>query len=112
MTREEKSAAAARRRVAVPAELKARVRAALTAKLASFLRAEDAAIDPARPLAEYGIDSTDLLTLVFEIEEELACRFSPETFFDIETLDDLGERIAAALAEQGMEASAPRAGPP
>ncbi|HLH89659.1 MAG TPA: acyl carrier protein [Xanthobacteraceae bacterium] len=91
---------ASRPRIAVAAELKEHVCAVLTAKLADFLRAEDAAIDPARPLAEYGIDSTDFLTLVFEIEEQFSCRFQPETFFDIETLDDLAERIGAALLAQ------------
>jgi acyl carrier protein len=98
---------ASRPRPPVAAELNARVRAALTAKLADFLSAEDAAIDPGRPLAEYGIDSTDLLTLVFELEEQFGCRFQPETFFDIETLDDLAERIAAALVEQGSASPAP-----
>jgi acyl carrier protein len=93
------------------AGLEDRVRGVLTAKLADFLRAEDTAIDPARPLAEYGIDSTDLLTLVFEIEEQFGCRFQPETFFDIETLEDLAGRIAAALAEQGRAPPAPRGAP-
>ncbi len=102
-----------RRGTPVAADLKDRVRAILTTKLADFLRAGDATIDPARPLAEYGIDSTDLLTLVFEIEEQFGCRFQPETFFDIETLDDLAERIGAALLEQGRASpESLRAGPP
>jgi acyl carrier protein len=104
---------ARRLRTPVAADLKDRVRVILTAKLADFLRAEDAAIDAARPLAEYGIDSTDLLTLVFEIEEQFGCRFQPETFFDIETLDDLAERIGAALVEQGRAPpEPPRVAPP
>jgi acyl carrier protein len=90
-----------------PAELTHRVCAVLMAKLADFLRAEDVTIDPVRPLVEYGIDSTDLLTLVFEIEEQFGCRFQAETFFDIETLNDLAERIAAALIAQDMTGLAP-----
>ena len=77
------------------------MRAVLVAKLADFLHTQDAVIDPLHPLAEYGIDSTDLLTLVFEIEEQFGCQFPPSTFFDIETVDDLAERIAVSLAEQG-----------
>jgi acyl carrier protein len=84
------------------ARSKDRVRAILTAKLASFLRSEGGVIDPHRPLAEYGIDSTDLLTLVFETEEQFGCRFPPSTFFDIETLDELADRIAASLTDQGI----------
>lgn len=88
--------------VAVQSDQKRRVGAALIAKLADFLRTQDEVIDPLHPLAEYGIDSTDLLMLVFEIEEHFGCKFPPSTFFDIETVDDLAERIAASMAEQGI----------
>jgi acyl carrier protein len=91
----------------VAGDLKERVCVVLVDKLAGFLQAQDSAIDPGRPLAEYGIDSTDLLTLVFEIEEQFDCRFPAETFFDVETLDDLAARIAASLVEQGLSVPGP-----
>jgi len=87
---------------AVQGDQKQRVCAALIAKLADFLRTQDEVIDPLHPLAEYGIDSTDLLMLVFEIEEHFGCKFPPDTFFDIETVDDLADRIAASLTQQGI----------
>ena len=86
--------------VAVQFDQKHRVCATLIAKLAEFLRTQDEVIDPLHPLAEYGIDSTDLLMLVFEIEEHFGCKFPPSTFFDIETVDDLADRITASLAKQ------------
>jgi acyl carrier protein len=89
-------------------EQKEGVREILIARLTDFLQVPDR-IDPVRPLAEYGIDSTDLLMLVFDIEEHFGCRFPPSTFFDIETVDDLADRIAAALTKQGMHvAKVPR----
>jgi acyl carrier protein len=83
-------------------EQKEHVRAVLTAKLAEFLGTQDEVINPLHPLAEYGIDSTDLLMLVFEFERQFGCRFPPSTFFEIETLDDLTERITASLTQQGI----------
>ena len=48
----------------IPADQKDRVRAVLVAKLADFLRSGNEIIDPLRPLAEYGIDSTDLHRMI------------------------------------------------
>jgi acyl carrier protein len=86
--------------VPVQSDQKQRVCAALVAKLANFLRTQDEVID--HPLAEYGIDSTDLLMLVLEIEEQFGCEFPPSTFFDIQTVDDLANRITALLTKQGI----------
>jgi acyl carrier protein len=83
-------------------EQKEGVREILIARLTNFLQVPDQVIDPVRPLAEYGIDSTDLLMLIFDIEEHFGCKFPPSTFFDIETVDDLADRIAASLTKQGL----------
>jgi acyl carrier protein len=88
--------------VAVQSDQKERVCAALIAKLADFLRTQGEVINPLHPLAEYGIDSTDLLMLMFEIEDQFGCKFPPSTFFDIETVDDLADRITASLTKQGI----------
>jgi acyl carrier protein len=88
--------------VPVQSDQKQRVCAALVAKLANFLRTQDEVIDPLHPLAEYGIDSTDLLMLVLEIEEQFGCEFPPSAFFDIQTVDDLANRITALLTKQGI----------
>ena len=86
----------------VQSDKKQRVCAALIATLAPFLRTQNQVIDPLHPLVEYGIDATDLLTLEFAIEEQFGCRFPPSIFFDIETVSDLADRIAASLREQGI----------
>ena len=85
-----------------------RALAALVEILATFLGTSADAIDPRRPLAEYGIDSVDLLTLVLEIEERLGRKYPPGIFFDVDTLDQLAERIS--LLNDSNKAPAP-AGP-
>jgi acyl carrier protein len=84
----------------------ARIRAILVETLGTFLGAGDNAIDPRRPLAEYGIDSVDLLTLVLEIEERLARKFPPSIFFDVDTLDQLTDRIVLLSPSVGSGTAA------
>ena len=82
---------------------KQRICVALLATLAPFLRTQNEVIDPLHPLAEYGIDATDLMTLEFAIEEQFGCKFPVSTFYDVETVADLAERIMAWLMEQGIQ---------
>ncbi|MBV9634285.1 MAG: acyl carrier protein [Methylobacteriaceae bacterium] len=86
----------------------AQVLCVLVETLGTFLGATADAIDPHRPLAEYGIDSVDLLTLVLEIQERLGRKYPPGIFFDVDTLDQLADRISR---QDDSDKAAARAGP-
>jgi acyl carrier protein len=61
----------------------------LTERVAAYLECEPSAVDPGRPLAEYGLDSVLALTLCGEIEDFLDVRLEPTVVWDCSTIDGL-----------------------
>jgi len=74
------------------------VRSFVVSRIAELVGAAPEEIDPAAELSTYGIDSTDLLTLLFDIEERFATKLHPGLFVEAATIDVLAERIGAELA--------------
>ena len=82
-----------RRPILAPADL----RAVLVAEIAGFLGTAPEVIDDHAPLSDYGIDSADLVALMFNVEERLGARLPVAAFVEVRTLTDLIEKISAAL---------------
>jgi acyl carrier protein len=80
-----------------PAVATADLRAALVAEIAGFLGAAPEVIDDHAPLSDYGIDSADLVALMFNVEERLGARLPVAAFVEVFTLTQLMEKIGAAL---------------
>lgn len=74
------------------------VRSFLVARIAEFVGAAPHEIDPAAALSTYGIDSTDLLTLLFDVEERFSATLHPSLFVEAATIDVLAERVGAELS--------------
>jgi acyl carrier protein len=73
------------------------VRLFLVARIAGFIGGVPDEIDSAAELSTYGIDSTDLLTLMFDVEQHFSIPLHPGLFIDASTIDMLAQRIAAEL---------------
>lgn len=73
------------------------VRSFLVTRIAEFVGAESDEIDPAAELSTYGIDSTDLLTLLFDVEERFATKLHPGLFVEAATIDVLAQRVGAEI---------------
>ncbi len=78
---------------------KPEVRSFLVSQIAGLVGAGPDEVDPGGQLSSYGIDSTDLLTLLFDIEERFATKIDPGLFVEVDTIDGLAERIAAQLEQ-------------
>jgi acyl carrier protein len=78
-------------------ELEAEARAYLVGRIAEFIGGAPDEVDSAADLSIYGIDSTDLLTLMFDVEQRFATTLHPGVFIDAATIDRLAQRIAAEL---------------
>jgi acyl carrier protein len=73
---------------------KEEVRTFLIDRIAGFLDSPTVSIDPERKLTEYGIDSADLLTLMFDVEERFALKLGPDLLLDVETIEQMAEEIS------------------
>jgi acyl carrier protein len=85
------------RDTAVAASRRLDVRSFLVERVAALAGAAPEDVDPAEELSYYGVDSQDLLTLIFELEDRYATRLHPGLFVESGTIDALAERIASAL---------------
>ena len=86
----------------------------LEEQVARVLKTEPGALDPTRPLTEFGLDSLTALELKNRLETSLDTTLSAETFLQRPTLEGLAEGLhdvlvarATALAK-AENASAPR----
>jgi acyl carrier protein len=73
----------------------AEVRSFLVARIAEFVGAEPADVDSGAELSSYGIDSTDLLTLLFDVEERFDTKLHPGVFLEAPSIDVLAARVVA-----------------
>ena len=73
------------------------VRSFLVERISALAGAQPSEIDPAEELSYYGIDSSDLLTLVHEVESKFSTKLHPGLFLESGTIDVLAKSIAAAL---------------
>ncbi|MFE3098921.1 acyl carrier protein [Nocardia tengchongensis] len=72
----------------------------LTARVAEYLGCAPAAVDPALPLAELGLDSVSAVNLCGEIEFEWDVDVDPTVVFDYPTIRELGAYIIAEAADR------------
>lgn len=76
--------------------------------VSDHLGVEPRDIDPAQPLAEYGLDSRDAVTLSGEMEDYLGCVLSPTILWKYPTIDGLAQYLAGEeLQELNRELSYP-----
>ena len=66
-------------------------------RIADLIGASPAEVDSDEKLSTYGVDSSDLLMLVFDVEEKFATKLHPGLFLESETINALAEKISAAL---------------
>jgi acyl carrier protein len=78
--------------------LEADVRTFLIARIAAFTGGSADELDSGAELSIYGVDSTDLLTLMFDVEQHFSTTLHPSPFVEVATIDMLAQRIAAELA--------------
>ncbi|MEU1473469.1 acyl carrier protein [Streptomyces sp. NPDC005761] len=70
----------------------------LKERIAEHVQLSPEEIDPAVPLANYGLDSLYALTVVTQIEDHLGLTLEPTVMWDAPTLDALVEVIRAEMA--------------
>lgn len=80
-------------RAATP-EMTVHLRTLLLEWLADELSQPVATLDPARPLAEYGVESLAVLRLQVVLEEQLGRGFDARMLWDAENIDALVQRLA------------------
>ncbi|WP_326700511.1 acyl carrier protein [Streptomyces sp. NBC_01754] len=74
----------------------------LTERIALYLRRRPSEIDPAVPLAEYGLDSVAALSLCGDIEEDFDLVLEPTVAWDYPTVQALaGHLLEEFDAESG-----------
>jgi acyl carrier protein len=72
----------------------------LATQLASYLEIDATAIDPMVPLAEMGVDSVHVISLVGAIEVHYDVDVDPTLIFDYPTLSHIAEYIGNAAIEE------------
>jgi acyl carrier protein len=82
------------------AEAPAGLHAWLTGCVAQYLRRAENEIDPAVPLADYGLDSVYALALCGDIETHLNMRLSETLVWDYPTIDELAAHLEELVAAQ------------
>jgi acyl carrier protein len=71
------------------------VRRWLAGRIAEFGKAEATSIGPDVPLAVYGLDSVNAVTLVVDIEEHYDLVLEPDALWEFNTIDALADHILA-----------------
>jgi acyl carrier protein len=71
------------------------LRAWLIDRVAYYLGCEPALVEPARPLADYGLDSVLALSLCGDLEDHLRIRLEPTVVWDHPTVDALVAHVTA-----------------
>jgi acyl carrier protein len=84
-------------RPADPAELRAWFRA----RLAEEVGLPVGSIDPAEPMAAYGLDSVSAITLLTEVEERLGCEIDPNALWEFPTVDSFASLLAREISPTG-----------
>ncbi|MQS14902.1 acyl carrier protein [Streptomyces kaniharaensis] len=80
----------------------------LSARVAMYLRRPAISIQPTVPLAEYGMDSVQALSLCGDLEEEFGLDVEPTLLWDYPTIESLLGYLTDALpdlpatAEEGV----------
>jgi acyl carrier protein len=72
----------------------AALRAWLIDRVAYYLECDPAAVDPARSLADYGLDSVLALSICGDLEDHLRIRLEPTAVWDHPTVDGLVAHVA------------------
>ena len=70
------------------------IEAWLVKAIAKSLRIDEAKIDPARPFAEYGIDSVAAVELSGDLEDWLGKKVAPTVVWDYPTITSLAAHLA------------------
>ncbi|GAA1302396.1 acyl carrier protein [Saccharothrix xinjiangensis] len=73
----------------------------LTAVVSPHVKVPPTGLDPAVPLAEYGLDSVTAIALAAEVEDELGVVLADDALWEHPTLDEL-----AALLERELSGPA------
>ncbi|MFP3992327.1 acyl carrier protein [Streptomyces sp. E11-3] len=66
-------------------------------RIAAYLERSPSAIDPAVPLAEYGMDSVSALSLCGDLEDELRLFVDPTLVWDYPTVNALVAHLTTLL---------------
>ena len=80
----------------------------LSARLSLYLRRAPESIDPAVPLAEYGMDSVAALSLCGDLEEEFGLEVEPTLLWDFPTVTALVRHLTAVLPDVPGDPAAAR----
>jgi len=80
----------------------------LSARLSLYLRRAPESIDPAVPLAEYGMDSVAALSLCGDLEEEFGLEVEPTLLWDFPTVTALVRHLTAVLPDVPADPAAAR----
>jgi acyl carrier protein len=72
----------------------------LRAQLARQMKLSEAAIEPTRPMAYYGLDSMAGLTLVAELESYLGRAIEETVLWDHPTIESLSRHLASETARE------------
>jgi len=70
----------------------------LTGVVATHLRTPAPGVDPAVPLAEYGLDSVSAIALAAEVEDGLAVVLADDALWRYPTIDELAALLARELS--------------
>ncbi|MET7479254.1 acyl carrier protein [Streptomyces sp. NPDC005648] len=73
----------------------------LSDRIALYLKRAPEEIDPAVPLAEYGLDSVAALSLCGDVEEDFDLVLEPTVAWDYPTVGALATHLAESLAAEG-----------
>ncbi|MEV7027321.1 acyl carrier protein [Kitasatospora sp. NPDC093558] len=71
----------------------------LSARVAMYLRRPAISIQPTVPLAEYGMDSVQALSLCGDLEEEFGLDVEPTLLWDYPTIESLLGYLGQVLAD-------------
>jgi acyl carrier protein len=76
------------------------IRVWLVGKLSEVLH-PDVPLDPARPLADFGLESRSVLGVTADLEDWLGVELDPTMFFDYPTIDELAAFLEDELEDRG-----------
>jgi acyl carrier protein len=80
----------------------ARVLSWLKSRFAEWLEVKPEELDADRPIAQYGLDSINAVTLSVDLEEELGITLETALLWDYPTLGSLATYLTEKLASSGV----------